>query len=120
MRIGFFEIKAHIPKIFKEKQGNVYILFDKYFKRYKIGYTYGTVVDRCKQIASASGSEYEIVYYFKGWRKNEKYLHRQLEKYKLKGEFYAHDEYVKNMFHCFAHGVLTGADASKNYGVQYV
>ena len=107
MKIGFFEINVSVKRA-NEKDGVLYLAYDKYFKRYKVGITTKKAAERIKQIENASGTELILINTFEGSRKNEKKLHEYLEAYKLKGEWYKDDKKVEELFERFEIGVLTG------------
>jgi len=92
----------------KEVPCRIYIIYDKYFRRFKIGRT-RDLTTRVNAIANSSGSEMELVGSFEGWPSNEITLHAALKEFRLKGEWYRYDSRVLDMFKEWECGVLTGA-----------
>ena len=115
MRIGFFDVTMCSSK--KNKEGVVYLVYDKYFKRYKVGFTQKKASERMQQIQNASGTELVLINTFEGCRKNEKKLHEYLKKYKLKGEWYKDEKKIEVLFETFMVGVLTGITYDERFGL---
>ena len=114
MRIGLFNVTMCSSK--NKKEGVVYLVYDKYFKRYKVGFTQKKASERMQQIQNASGTELVLINTFEGSRKNEKKLHEYLKKYRLKGEWYKDEKQIEALFERFLVGVMTGITYDESYG----
>lgn len=105
---NLFNVSGFIKKIINDN-GYIYLIYDKYFKRYKIGFTKNIKI-RIKTIAQQSGTEINLLKYFEGNRKVEKKIHNELIQYKLKGEWYNVNDNVIDIFNDFELAVLTGTN----------
>ena len=114
MRIGFFNVTMCSSK--NNEEGVVYLVYDKYFKRYKVGFTQKKASERMQQIQNASGTELVLINTFEGSRKNEKKLHEYLKKYRIKGEWYKDEKQIEALFERFLVGVMTGITYDESYG----
>jgi hypothetical protein len=111
MIYNFFGIRFEIIKNSNNDHVFVYLLYDKYFRRYKIGIT-KNLKKRIQSIARAAGTEIEIIDYFEGWKINEKLIHKHLKQFNLKGEWYKDCQEILNEFELCKFCVLTGYHAS--------